>query len=97
MAALSTFSGVQCKVDQTYSAAPYQNAFVEALFHLNYLPENNFGISFNLSFCVMDHVWNPDYLCLQDHISYKGVNKNRLATYINLGLGVYLGLGKLKT
>jgi hypothetical protein len=93
---LSSFSGVQCKQNSQYVASAYQSAFVEALLHINYLPENNFGISFYLSFCALDHVWNPDYLCLQDHISYDGVNKNRLTTYINLGLGVYLGIGKVK-
>lgn len=74
----------------------YQDWFIEPQITFNFLPDPNFGISGNLSFVIVDHVWDPEFICLQDHINYSEVKRWGLTSYLNIGFGLYWGFGKGK-
>ena len=90
----TSYSGVVCKTKDLNYIPAYQAWFVEPGVHFNFLPESDFGISCSFSFVLVDHVWNPEYICMDDHISLGDVNRNALTSYYNLGLGIYWGIGK---
>lgn len=92
----TSFSGVQCKSNPSTEVKPYQSAFAEAVLQFNFLPDPDFGVTFFASYAWVNQVWNPEYICLQDHISFDGINKSAMSSYLNLGLGIYFGVGKLK-
>ncbi len=91
------YSNIVCKKNPITWEPEYQSWFIEPQLTFNFLPEPNFGISLNLSFVLVDHVWDPEFICLQDHIDFSEVRTDALTSYINLGFGIYWGFGRGKT
>lgn len=90
----TSYSDVICE-SKTLSYKPvYAAWFTEPGIHFNYVPDANFGISCSFTYVVVNHIWDPDYICMNDHIGLGDVKKNGLTNYYSLGLGLYWGIGK---
>jgi hypothetical protein len=90
----TSYTGVICETKKLDYTPAYDAWFIEPGIHLNFLPESNFGISCSFTYVLVDQIWNPDYICMNDHINLGDTKKNALTGYYNLGLGIYWGIGK---
>jgi hypothetical protein len=95
--ALTKFSHIQCKKEMITWKPQYRSWFIEAQGTLTWLVDPRVGLQGHVSFVLVDHVWNPEFACMQDWIALGSVNRNAITSYYTLGFGVYLGIGKGKT
>lgn len=91
------YTGVICKKEPLTWKPEYQSWFIEPQVAFNFLPDPDFGICFHMSYVLVNHVWNPEFICMQDHISLGDVKRNGITSYINFGFGIYCGFGKGRT
>jgi hypothetical protein len=91
------YSYVQPKVRPFDYKPVYDSPFFEAKCNLTWITEKNMGLSFNFSLVYVAHVWDPDFIFMDEWIQLGNVSKSAPTIYADFGLGLYFGLGKGKT
>jgi hypothetical protein len=90
----TSYTGVVCESKTINYNPSYSSWFFEPGLNINIMPDSNFGVSASFTFVTTNNIWDPDYICMNDHVNLTGLKKDALTTYYNLGLGIYIGIGK---
>ncbi|MBC7865743.1 MAG: hypothetical protein IAF38_22410 [Bacteroidia bacterium] len=90
------YTHVQPKKDPLTYIPQYTSWFIETQLSFNFVTDAKVAMSFQLSYVIVDHVWDPTFIKMEDWISLSGTNQNGITSYINLGFGMYFGMGNGK-
>ncbi len=91
----SMFASVVCP--KGHQPDPHwEAAVIEPGYSINFYAEDNLTLGFYTSFNYMNRRFDPEQVCLQDLTSLKGLNTSQNTSYVNIGLEMYIGLGKKK-
>ena len=92
----TAFKGLRC-VDTTMSPKinSFSTTFIEPEINLYFLIENNVGIGATISYTMVNKIFEPKELCLDDWQAY-GKTGSSPMQFINFGFGIYYSFLKKK-
>ena len=74
----------------------WEAVLIEPGYSINFYAEDNLTLGFYTSFNYLNRTFDPQQVCLQDLTPLSGLSTSKNTTYINIGLEMYIGLGKKK-